>query len=93
MLVFVGVKHSRLFVRECPVLVESADPFFKRGLGLLSFGTFPLQEQRKVQKTIIDLTKPHSNTLVSKTNINLTPNGYDQNTPRRGKSSLPSTDR
>ena len=50
MLDVVGVMHFRLKSENAPVLVESADPFFKRGLGLLSFGIFPLQEQRKVQK-------------------------------------------
>ena len=50
MLDVVGVMHFRLKSENAPVLVESADPFFKRGLGLLSFGIFPLQEQRKVHK-------------------------------------------
>ena len=65
---FEGMKHLRLESANAPVLVESRDPFSKRGLGLLSFGTFPLQKQRKVHKKLInDSNKLHSNTIVIST--------------------------
>ena len=54
-------KHFRIQSENAPYpLVESGDPFWERGLGLLSFGIFSLQKQRKGhQKTLISI-KLHS---------------------------------
>ena len=65
-------KHSRLFRANAPSLWGRyiRNPFRKRGfLWLLSFGTFSLQKQRKVHRTLAEDKKSTQNLFRSKESL------------------------